>query len=375
MCALFLRSEKSNHGADAGGAMKNSGDRIIRPEDRILVTGAAGFIGSRVVEGLLRYGYRNICCLVRPTSRTERLEAIRQSFGQEACLEIIKGDLLSSGDCTQVSREATVIYHLAAAQGEKSFPDAFRNTVVSTGNLLEAAYQHRILRRFVSVSSFSVYSNRHKPRRGLLDEACPVEAKPALRGDAYSFAKIKQEDIIAEYGTRFQIPYVILRPGVVYGQGNETITPRVGIGTFGLFLHLGGSNPVPLTYVDNCAEAIVLAGLKSGVDGEVFNVVDDDLPSSRRYLTIYKKKANRFPSVYIPRPLSYLLCFLWDKYSAWSGGQLPPVYGLRTWHAYWKKTRYSNEKLKRELGWEPLVATSDGLERFFESCRRRSGRA
>jgi nucleoside-diphosphate-sugar epimerase len=67
-----------------------------------------------------------------------------------------------------------------------------------------------------------------------------VEAKPALRGDAYSFAKIKQEDICAECGTRFQIPYVILRPGVVYGQGNETITPRVGIGTFGLFLHLGG---------------------------------------------------------------------------------------------------------------------------------------
>jgi nucleoside-diphosphate-sugar epimerase len=240
---------------------------------------------------------------------------------------------------------------------------------------LEAARQHRFLRRIVSVSSFSVYSNRDKPRRGLLDEACPVEAKPSLRGDAYSFAKIKQEEIVAEYGTRFQIPYVIVRPGVVYGEGNETITPRVGIGTFGIFLHLGGSNPVPLTYVDNCAEAIVLAGLKVGVNGEVFNVVDDDLPSSRTYLTMYKKKANRFSSVYVPQPLSYVLCFLWEKYSAWSEGQLPPIYGLRTWHAYWKKTRYSNEKLKCKLGWEPRVATSDALERFFASCRRRSQRA
>jgi nucleoside-diphosphate-sugar epimerase len=303
------------------------------------------------------------------------LETIRQALGEGGRLEIVKGNLVSRDDCTRVSRQAAVIYHLAAGRGEKSYPDAFINSVVSTRNLLEAARQHRFLRRIVSVSSFSVYSNRDKPRRGLLDEACPVEAKPSLRGDAYSFAKIKQEEIVAEYGTRFQIPYVIVRPGVVYGEGNETITPRVGIGTFGIFLHLGGSNPVPLTYVDNCAEAIVLAGLKVGVNGEVFNVVDDDLPSSRTYLTMYKKKANRFSSVYVPQPLSYVLCFLWEKYSAWSEGQLPPIYGLRTWHAYWKKTRYSNEKLKCKLGWEPRVATSDALERFFASCRRRSQRA
>jgi nucleoside-diphosphate-sugar epimerase len=354
--------------------MIETGERVIRAENSILVTGAAGFIGSRVVECLLQYGYRNIRCLVRPTSRTERLEAIQQSPEGNG-LEIVKGNLLSRDDCLRVSLDAAVIYHLAAGRGEKSYPDAFINSVVGTRNLLEAAYLHRCLRRFVSVSSFSVYSNRDKPRRGLLDETCPVEAKPALRGDAYSFAKSKQDEIVAEYGTRFQIPYVIVRPGVVYGPGNETITPRVGIGTFGVFLHLGGSNPVPLTYVDNCAEAIVLAGLKVGVDGEVFNVVDDDLPSSRRFLTMYKRKANRFLSVYVPRPVSYLLCFLWGKYSAWSQGQLPPVYGLRTWHAYWKRTCYSNEKLKRQLGWEPRVATADGLERFFESCRRRLQRA
>ena len=51
----------------------------------------------------------------------------------------------------------------------------------------------------------------------------------------------------------------------------------MGIDTFGFFIHLGGSNQLPLTDVDNCAEAVVLAGLKPGVDGEIFNVVDDDL--------------------------------------------------------------------------------------------------
>jgi nucleoside-diphosphate-sugar epimerase len=349
--------------------------RIVRPEEKILVTGAAGFIGGRVVECLLQYGYRNICCLVRPTSKTDRLEQLRRSSAQGSSLEIVQGNLLSRDDCLRVSRDAVVIYHLAAGRGEKSIPDAFLNTVVSTRNLLDAAGQHHVLRRFVSVSSFSVYSNLGNPRKGILDERCPVEAKPALRGDAYSFAKVKQDELVQEYGVRHNIPYVIVRPGAVYGQGNESITVRVGMGTFGVFLHLGGSNPVPLTYVENCAEAIVLAGLKPGVEGEVFNVVDDDLPTSRSYLAMYKNEAKRFFSVYVPKPLSYLLCLLWEKYSSWSQGQLPPIYGRRTWHAYWKKTRYTNEKLKSGLGWEPRVPTAKGLALFFESCRRRSQRA
>jgi nucleoside-diphosphate-sugar epimerase len=352
-----------------------AGDRIVSPEERILVTGAAGFLGSRVVQCLTQYGYRNICCLVRPTSKTERLEAISRSLPAGRQLEIVEGNLLSRDDCIRVSGNVSVVYHLAAGRGEKSYADAFMNSVVSTRNLLEAIHETGVVRRFVNVSSFAVYSNRSKPRRQLLDETCPLEANPSLRGDAYSFAKVKQDEIVIDYGSRLQIPYVIVRPGVVYGPGNETISPRVGIGTFGVFMHLGGSNLVPLTYVENCAEAIVLAGLKVGVDGEVFNVIDDDLPSSRSYLAMYKEKAHRFFSLSVPRPVSYLLCFLWEKYSAWSQGQLPPTYGLRTWHAYWKKTRYSNQKLKSKLGWEPRVATLRGLAIFFESCRRRSQRA
>ena len=46
----------------------------------------------------------------------------------------------------------------------------------------------------------------------------------------------------------------------------------------GSSLHIGGSNTIPLTYVDNCADAIILAGIKHGADGQIFNVVDDDLP-------------------------------------------------------------------------------------------------
>ena len=64
-----------------------------------------------------------------------------------------------------------VIFHLAAGRGEKSFPDAFMNSVVTTQNLLEASMQHKCLRRFVNISSLKVYTNMQKPRYRLLDES------------------------------------------------------------------------------------------------------------------------------------------------------------------------------------------------------------
>ena len=70
---------------------------------------------------------------------------------------------------------------------------------------------------------------------------------------------------------------MIVRPGYVFGPGKRELSGRIGIGTFGFFIHVNGSHPLPLTFVDNCAEAIGLAGLKANVDGEIFNVVDDQL--------------------------------------------------------------------------------------------------
>src|SRR3989475_4762654 len=256
-------------------------DFIIGPADPILVTGATGFIGSRLVESLLARGFRNVRTFARPSSAVAGVEAIAGRRRDGARVEVIKGNLLSREDCTTATKDVAVIFHLAAGGGGKSFPDAFMNSVVTTRNLLEASLRHTCLRRFVNISSFAVYTNTQKPRWRLLDESCPVEKRPELRGDAYCFAKVKHDEIVTEYGKRFGIPYVIVRPGYVYGPGNERLTGRVGIGTFGVFLHLGGSNTIPFTYVDNCVDAIVLTGLMRGIDSEVFNVVDEDRNSTR----------------------------------------------------------------------------------------------
>lgn len=348
---------------DAKAAFVTGGD------DLILITGANGFIGLRLAENLLRRGFRNLRCFVRRPSQKKVLEALLASgeFGS-AKLEVMTGNLLSSDDCVAAARNATVVFHLAAGRGEKSFPDAYMNSVVTTRNMLEACLLQKCLRRFVNVSSFTVYANGRRTST-VLDESCPVEDRPEERGEAYCFGKVKQDELVSEYGEKFGIPYVIVRPGYVYGPGKTAITGRVGIDTFGMFLHLGGGNPIPLTYVDNCADAIALAGLKKGIDGEVFNVVDDELPSSRRFLRLYKKNVKSFHSLYVPHVMSFGLCYLWEKYSQWSADQLPPVFNRNRWHANWKTTRYSNEKLKARTGWAPQVPMAEGLGRYFEGCR------
>lgn len=356
-------------------ALSDDRDLIAEKSDLILVTGASGFIGSRLVKCLLDFGFQNIRCFTRPSSNKGRVDSLSSLRRTEVQVEVLKGNLLSPEDCDAATRDAKVVFHLAAGRGEKSYPDAYMNSVVTTRNLLDACARHNCLRRFVNISSFSVYSNRNKPRLRVLDETCPVEEHPALRGEAYCFAKAEQDEIVAEYGKRLGIPYVIVRPGQVYGAGNEGITARVGISTFGVFLHLGGSNEIPFTYVENCVEAIALAGLRQGVDGETFNVVDDDLPSSRKFLRLYKRNVKGFRSLYVPHFLNYTLCYLWETYSSWSEEQLPPAFNRRKWHAYWKKTSYSNAKLKTRVGWTPRVRTEEGLGRFFESCRKELERA
>jgi nucleoside-diphosphate-sugar epimerase len=341
-------------------------DIIIEQDEVVLVTGASGFIGMAVVQCLIDRGFRRIRCLVRPSANAAKISAL-SGKGRE--VEILRGNLLSLDDCAKATRDAAVVIHLAAGRGEKSFPDAFMNSAVTTRNLLDACVQEGKCKRFVNVSSFAVYTNTGKSRGTLLDETCSVEQRPEVRGEAYCFAKTKQDEIVAEYRKEYGLSTVIVRPGVVYGPGNLAITGRVGIGTFGLFLHLGGSNRIPLTYVDNCADAIVLAGLKPAIDGEVFNIVDDDLPSSRQFLRLYKRNVRRFRSLYVPKGVSYGLCYLWERYSEWSQGQLPSAFNRSRWNSLWRNTTYTNEKLKKRLGWTPAITTQEGLQRYFEACR------
>src|SRR5882724_4922005 len=310
-------------------------DYIISRDQRILITGANGFIGAKVVEKLLECGFTNLRCFVRPSSNLSRLQRWLNKVDAETKVELVKGDLLSRDDCRAAAEGISVIYHLAAGM-EKSFAGAFMNSAIATRNLMDGFLQFGKPKRFVNVSSFAVYSNLTLKHGALLDETCPLEDAPQERFDPYGFGKLKQEELVKDYGRKYELPYVIVRPGYVFGPGKRELSGRVGIGTFGFFIQVNGSHSLPLAFVDNCAEAIVLAGLRANIDGEIFNVVDDELLTGRQFLKAYKKKVRSFRSIRIPYFAGYGLCCLWEKYSKWSKNQLPPAFNRRRCDAEWK---------------------------------------
>lgn len=338
---------------------------IISKDDLVLITGANGFVGSKVVEILLEYGFSRLRCLARSGKNLAHLHGLAAA---NANVEILQGNLLSPADCLRAAEEVTVVYHLAAGV-EKSFPGCYLNSVVTTRNLLEAVLKQQSCKRFVNISSIAVYSNEKIRRGGCLDETCEMDTKLVERYEAYTYGKAKQDEMVLEYAKKYNLPHVIVRPSVVFGPGKAKITDRIGTDTFGIFLHLGLGNHIPLTYRDNCADAIVLAGLVDGIDGQVFNIVDDDLPTSREFLGQYKRLVRRFISIPIPYPVWYLFNYAWEKYSSWSDGQLPPVFNRRTCSVYWKRINYSNRKAKELLGWRPRVSMRESLQIFFNYMR------
>src|ERR1700752_1559163 len=87
---------------------------IIGPDDPILITGANGFIGRRVVASLLERGFRNLLCFARPSSTESSLVSLAKECHSEAKITVVRGNLLSRQDCEIASKNVAVIFHLAA---------------------------------------------------------------------------------------------------------------------------------------------------------------------------------------------------------------------------------------------------------------------
>lgn len=331
---------------------------------KILVTGAGGFLGGALVERLLERGQNEIRCFVRPGGSLQKLEACGQKFA-DASIEYFVGNLTSRNDAAEATENVDVVFHLAAAMAG-SAADMFLNTVVASKYLLEAVASRKTT-RVVLVSSMGVYGVADQPAGFVINENAPLESRPEKR-DIYSYSKWRQETLFREYHQADAFPLVILRPGVIYGPGGPAISSRVGVNLFGLFLHFGRGNVLPLTYVTNCADAVALAGLSEKAAGEVYNVVDDGLPTSREFLRRYRREVKKLPFVTVPYPLIQLLSRGVEKYHAYSKGQLPAIFTPYKSASIWKGNLFDNSKIK-SIGWRQLVSTEDGLTRAFRCLR------
>ena len=330
---------------------------------KLLLTGAGGFLGRRLADSLLAHGVEDLRLHFRQKPAAVLLEDLRRRHPQ-ASLSAVSANLASRQGLPAMIDDADCIVHAAAGMRGAS-ADMFANTVVATRNLLEAA-GNRGVRRVVLTSSFATFRTADLPRGAVLSESTPTEATGVEKGP-YGFAKTRQEQVFREMQAQFGFDWAIARPGVIYGPGGPPLSPRVGIQALGCFYSLGGRTLLPVTYVDNCADAIAIVALRAP-SASVFNVVDDDLPTGGAFLRLYRSKVKRLRVVPVPYWCLLAAARGFVRYNRASSGQLPALMTPYTVRSMFRPLRYSNQALK-DLGWRQRVPTALALERHFDWLR------
>jgi len=325
---------------------------------KLLITGANGFLGNYVVGEALRRGH-TVRALIRPATDASKL-----AWSADQRVEIVRGDLGAREGLADVVRGVDCVVHLAAAKtGDASLQ--YQGTVITTENLLDAMTEAGI-RRLIAVSSFSVYDFVRASPDAAVDEQSPVETDGVER-DAYAQAKLVQEQLIRDRAFRNGLDLIVLRPGVIWGKDN-LLNAWVGLRLGSrLWVRTGSSAHIPATYVENCAEAIVLAADSSVGGGQTFNVVDDDLPTQREFLGMaLGGLASRPKVIAIPYTLLRLAAgaanFV-NKQVFRGRAHLPGILVPCRLAARARPLAYSNRKLKDVLGWSPRYSLMEGLRR------------
>ncbi len=323
---------------------------------KVLVTGANGFLGRRVVRALLARGHE-VRAMVRPAAGVEDL-------AWPPAVEVFRADL--RGSPLEAAFEGVdVLVHLAAAVsgGEDA---QFAASVGGTERLLGAMARART-RRIVFCSSFSVYDWSRID--GTLDEDSPLEAAPELyERDGYAIAKTWQERVVREAAARNGWELVVLRPGWIWGRDHGYL---FGLGQQLGSVHLvfGPTTRLPLTHVENCADLFALCVDSAAATGRTYNVVDSDEVRIWPYLGEHLRRSGRSElRIPIPYALGLATARLAQATSRWifhGKGKLPGVLVPRRFEARFKPLRFPSERVRRELGWTPPLSYPECLERTY----------
>src|SRR5262249_40244310 len=264
---------------------------------KALVTGAAGFIGSTLVERLLRDGADvvGIDCFSDYYPRAIKERNVAPALGQPR-YRFVEARL-QDPDLAALSADRTHVFHLAAQAGvRKSWGKDFEiytvNNIEATQVLLEASVSQK-LERFVYASSSSVYGDLAPiPMR---EDALPQPVSP------YGVSKLAAEQLCYLYFVNFGVPVVSLRYFTVYGPRQR---PDMGFHKFlraalrneAITLYGDGEQTRDFTFVDDAVEANVLAAHR-GVPGRVYNIGGGSRVSVNRVIEMIGRVTGRAPAV------------------------------------------------------------------------------
>lgn len=319
---------------------------------KALVTGGNGFLGRRIVPRLLREGIE-VRALVRP-GRAEHCVGA----------ELFEGDVCDDASVATAVCGVDWVVHAAARVETSGSWESFAETNIRGLRRVIRAAQAAGVQRIVHVSSLSVYA---VTQDGVtITEDSPYESEADARGH-YSRSKLAADRLALDAAQR-GAPVVVLRPGLLYGPGKRPPLARqsFSVGPFKLIL-APPAYPLPMTYVDNVADAVLLAAAATDVVGRAFTIVDANVPQAE-YAALYREASGeRWRPVFLPVGMIATAAWGLERALRLARRRSPVTYHQirRATH----RARYDCSRAERLLGWRPAVSVPDGLRRTFTALR------
>ncbi len=240
----------------------------------VLVTGGTGFIGGRLVEKLAGERGARVRVVARDLGRACR--AARHD------VELVAGEVTDAALIARAVRGCDAVFH--CAYGNRGTPEEQRAVNVEGTAAVVAAALAAGVRRLVHVSTVAVYGPFAD---GDLDETTPYGPP----GDLYAATKLEAERLVLDAHRRHGLSATVVQPTVVYGPGGPvfTIDPLVQLSTRRVVLVDGGEGLCNAVYVDDCADALILAATRPAAAGEVFLVSGAEPVTWRAFYRAYER--------------------------------------------------------------------------------------
>jgi predicted dehydrogenase/nucleoside-diphosphate-sugar epimerase len=326
----------------------------LEPVDA-LVTGAAGFLGRALVAALRARGQRVRVLVRRPSAE----------FNQSPDVQVVVGDLGDPRIVEHAVDGARIVYHVGAAMrgGPRDFE---AGTTWGTRNVVAACVKHRT-QRLVYVSSLSVLDHAGRDPAVAMTETSRFEPYPAKRG-AYTQTKLTAEAMVSDAIRDHALPAVILRPGQIVGPGAERVTPNGTLAIAGRWIAVGpASQTLPLVYVDDVVDALLLAADTAAATGQIINLVDPTTITQGEYLERVKRKlGSELRLVRLPTGVFMLLACGVELLGKLLRRNVPLTrYRVRSLRPL---ANFDISAARTKLGWEPRVGLRRGLDTMFATA-------
>jgi predicted dehydrogenase/nucleoside-diphosphate-sugar epimerase len=338
-CGRIIRSAN----VDLSSPIQPSARGKVAADPKVLVIGGSGFIGRELVRQLLNTGY-----VVRAMIRGSSVALETHDSDR---LEIMRGDLQNSSDVASALRGIDFVYDLATSVA-KTWDASMHDLVEPTRQLAKACLAANVKRLIYTGTIDSYYAGA---KADVITEQTPLD-RNIRRRNYYARAKAAAENLLLEMHRTQNLPIVIVRPGIVIGNGGNAFHWGVGKFSDGVCEVWGdGTNKLPLVLVQDVAAALIRCIQTDGIDGRSFNLIDVPLLSAREYLKELQRLAGINLSVYYRSILWFYLSdlFKWMVKLAIGHPDRVRVPSYRDWESRTQRALFNCARAREELGWAP----------------------